>query len=69
MTYREFLSNYINPHLTDDKGANNQLFNDVKDSLRRDGQITEKQAQNWSQPNNLKFRTHQELKKPKTYFN
>lgn len=53
---------------TDAQSIINRI-NDVKDSLRRDGQITEKQAQNWSQPNNLKFRTHRELKKPKTYFN
>ena len=58
MTYKYFIKEFINPYMTKDRGYNNQLFNDVKDMLHREKQITERQANEWVQPDNKFFRSN-----------
>lgn len=56
MTKKEFMVVYITPYLkADDRPYNRQLFNDTKDSLFKDGIITEKQCDNWVYPENKYF--------------
>lgn len=55
MTQREYYSVYVKPYLTSDKGFNRQLYNDVKDSLHKDGLITDKQVYSWVYPDNKYF--------------
>ena len=51
MTKQQFYKNYIQPHIIkDDKPFNRQLFHDAKDSLHKDGLITNKQVNNWIYP-------------------
>ena len=61
MTAKQFYNQYIRPYLTDengqiDKPKNRQMYNDVKDCLHRDGQITDKQLNNWVYPGNKYFK-------------
>ena len=62
MTKSEFYKQYVKPYLTNDRGANNFLFASQIDNLHREGLITDKQAQNWNQPETLTnaFYTKQE---------
>ena len=56
MTSKQFYKEYVKPHLKEkDKPYNRQLFHDMKDSLHREGRITEKQCQNWVHPSNKFF--------------
>ena len=56
MTLRQFIKDYIRPHVKDnDKPYNRELFSDTKDILHKDGMITDKQVQNWIYPNTKLF--------------
>ena len=59
MTHKEFLKEYIRPHIKkNDKPFNRQLYNDTKDALHKDGLITDKQVNTWVYPNTLYYSTN-----------
>ncbi len=56
MTRTEFVRNYVMPYTQkNDKPFNRQLFNDTKDFLHKDGQITDRQVNNWIYPRTKLF--------------
>ena len=56
MTKEIFYNVYVKPYLKkDDKPFNRQLFNDTKDILHKNGDITDSQVFNWTYPKNKYF--------------
>ena len=65
MTHKQFMDIYIKPHLDTgsllsgskpiDQAANRELYHNTKDSLHREGLITNKQVNNWVYPCNRYF--------------
>lgn len=56
MTNKEFIKNYVLPYCDKtDKPKNRQIYTDQKDSLHRDGLITDKQVYKWCYPNTKLF--------------
>ena len=62
MNQRDFYRNYVRPYLTDDRPRNRMLFGDAKDSLHRDGKITDWQVRNWVYPATNAFMSPSERK-------
>ena len=56
MTRKDFFKTYVQPYMRkSDKPFNRQLWHDTKDSLHKDGLITDKQVNNWIYPRNKYF--------------
>lgn len=56
MTKTDFYKQYVRPYLKkNDRPHNRQLFHDTKDMLHKDGNITDRQVQNWCYPSNNSF--------------
>jgi hypothetical protein len=56
MTKTQFLKAYILPYTKKhDKPHNRQLFNDTKDMMGKDGQLTNRQVSSWIYPQTKLF--------------